>query len=332
MHKLSVFDPSEILVMNPALRPKSKLCAIIEEGLTGVRIIGLDRKYWAETAGLEYIQQLAFAEDVEAIKVAIGGNYFATCCIAAALKYIELVFSTSFSFHSLRITFQPPEGSMMIDLSTIRSLELIQNSQNSKSRDCLFGLLNETSTPMGSRLLRSNILQPLTDPEVLKRRFDALEELTIKEDMFFAIRQGLALKPFPDVDKLLTSLITIPTKRSLQNTEHAINDIILLKHFVDSVKPIFEALTAAKSFLLGSIRNLCSPSMVGAVQQLINEQINDDVTYQTQPLDLRNQRTYAVRSGVNGLLDVARKTYDEACQEVYQLVSRLNGNLFADVP
>lgn len=79
---------------------------------------------------------------------------------------------------------------MMIDLSTIRSLELIQNLQNSKSRDCLFGLLNETLTPMGSRLLRSNILQPLTDPEVLKRRFDALEELTIKEDMFFAIRQG----------------------------------------------------------------------------------------------------------------------------------------------
>lgn len=79
---------------------------------------------------------------------------------------------------------------MMIDLSTIRSLELIQNLQNPKSKDCLFGLLNETLTPMGSRLLRSNILQPLTDPEVLKRRFDALEELTIKEDMFFAIRQG----------------------------------------------------------------------------------------------------------------------------------------------
>lgn len=83
IHKLSVFDPSEILVMNTALRPKSKLCAIIEESLTGIRITGLDRRYWAETAGLEYIQQLAFAEDVEAIKVAIGGNYFATCCIAA---------------------------------------------------------------------------------------------------------------------------------------------------------------------------------------------------------------------------------------------------------
>ncbi len=86
----------------------------------------------------------------------------------------------------------------MIDLSTIRSLELIQNLQFSKSKDCLFGLLNETLTPMGARLLRSNILQPLTDREVLKRRFDALQELTIKEDMFAAARQGLSC-PIPFV-------------------------------------------------------------------------------------------------------------------------------------
>lgn len=78
----------------------------------------------------------------------------------------------------------------MIDLSTIRSLELIQNLQNPKSRDCLFGLLNETLTPMGARLLRSNILQPLTDSDTLEIRYDALDEISSKEDMFFAIRQG----------------------------------------------------------------------------------------------------------------------------------------------
>jgi DNA mismatch repair protein MSH4 len=76
----------------------------------------------------------------------------------------------------------------MIDVSTIYSLELVQNLQNQKSRDCLFGLLNETLTPMGARLLRSNILQPLTEPETLNSRYDALEELTTKEGMFFATR------------------------------------------------------------------------------------------------------------------------------------------------
>jgi DNA mismatch repair protein MSH4 len=97
----------------------------------------------------------------------------------------------TFSLHSLRIKYQPSEGTMMIDLSTIQSLELIQNLQNAKSKDCLFGLLNKTLTPMGSRYLRSNLLQPSTDPEILKGRYDAVEELTLKEEMFHAVKQGV---------------------------------------------------------------------------------------------------------------------------------------------
>ncbi len=78
----------------------------------------------------------------------------------------------------------------MIDVSTIYSMELIQNLEDPKSPSCLFGLLNQTLSPMGSRLLRSNILQPLTNAETLTLRYDALEELTTKEEMFFGIRQG----------------------------------------------------------------------------------------------------------------------------------------------
>lgn len=79
---------------------------------------------------------------------------------------------------------------MMIDVSTIYSLELVQNLQNPKSRDCLFGLLNETLTPMGARLLRNNVLQPLTDPDVLNTRYAAVDDLTKKEELFFATRAG----------------------------------------------------------------------------------------------------------------------------------------------
>lgn len=56
---------------------------VVEENILGAKITTVDRKYWSETSGFEYIQQLAFQEDVEAIKVAIGGNFYATCCFAA---------------------------------------------------------------------------------------------------------------------------------------------------------------------------------------------------------------------------------------------------------
>lgn len=84
-HKLTVFEPSRILIVSTACPPnqKSSLCATIEEELPGVPIVALDRRYWSETAGLEFIQALAFKEDVEAIKVAIEGNFYATCSFSA---------------------------------------------------------------------------------------------------------------------------------------------------------------------------------------------------------------------------------------------------------
>lgn len=100
--------------------------------------------------------------------------------------------------------YEPSEGSMMIDVSTIYSLELVQNLQNPKSKDCLFGLLNDTQTPMGGRLLRSNVLQPLTDMDTLNKRYDAVDELQAKEDMFHGIRA--TLKNFLDADKILTAV------------------------------------------------------------------------------------------------------------------------------
>ncbi|TKA80399.1 hypothetical protein B0A55_01892 [Friedmanniomyces simplex] len=324
IHKLMVFNPSNILVVSTAATPKSKLFSIIEDNLDdiGSNITLLDRRYWAETTGLEYIQQLAFAEDAEALKTAVSGNYYAVCCFAAALKYVELGMARTFPFHSLRIKYEPSEGSMMIDLSTIRSLELVQNLHNSKSKDCLFGLLNKTLTPMGGRLLRSNILQPLTNPDTLNTRWDALEELSTKEEMFFGVRQ--ALKPFLDVDKTLTQLILIPVSPQIKDIEQAVNNVIMLKQFIGLIKPLFEALTGARSIMLQEIRSLCASETVEPIQELMTNTINEDTTYATQPLDLRNQRTYAVKSGVNGLLDVARLTYKEAMTDALQHMTDLS--------
>ncbi|WEW61371.1 MutS protein msh4 [Emydomyces testavorans] len=260
IQKLAVLDPTEILFMRTAKEPRSKLYSIVEENLPQLTITATDRRYWAEKTGHEYVEQLAFKDDLESIKISLEGNYFAACCLAAALTYIELELSKTFASHSLRIKYEPSDGSMMIDLATIISLELIQNLQNAKSKDCLFGVLNETLTPMGSRLLRSNILQPSTETTKLSGRYDAVEELGTREDIFHAVREGLLL---------------------------------------------------------------CAPSQYDVIGSLLDSTLNADVTYQSRPLDLRNQRTYAIKAGVNGLLDIARQTYKEANKDVNELASRL---------
>ena len=43
------------------------------------------------------------------------------------------------------------------------------------------------------------------------------------------------------------------------------------------------------------IKQFCSPNNYIDVQDLIDKTINEDITYQSRPLDLRNQRTYALK-------------------------------------
>ncbi|GAP87311.2 putative DNA mismatch repair protein Msh4 [Rosellinia necatrix] len=320
-----MYEPSTILIVHTALPPnrRSNLLSIIEAELPGTPIESLDRKYWSEYAGLEFVQNLAFRDDLEAIKVAIGGNFYATCSFAAVMKYIDLSCKVAIAPHSLRIRYQPSENTMMIDLSTIHSLELIQNLQEPRSKDCLFGLLNECLTPMGSRMLRSNIVQPSSQVEsTLVPRYDALEELTMKEDMFFEVRK--ALREFTDVEKLLTNLVIVPQQSSIFASELAIELILKVKSFVIAIPQLREALTAARTDLLKRIYELCRPEVTQPVMNMIAETINSDVTAMKTPIDMRNQRTYAVKSGVHGLLDVARQTYKEATEDVYQHVDELS--------
>ncbi|KAG5770489.1 hypothetical protein H9Q72_002654 [Fusarium xylarioides] len=232
IHKIQLSAPSRILFMTTACPPNnpSSLFSLVQDLIPDVQIDALERSAWSETEGLEYIHNLAFKDDIEPLKVATQGKFYAISSLAAAMKYIHQHFSINFVPHSLRIQYRPSEDTMMIDISAIQSLEIMQNIRNSKSKDSLFGLLNHTCTPMGSRMLRSNILQPPTRP-----------------DLFITPR-------------------------------------------------------------LNTIR----------------QTIEADVTYMKSALDLRNQRTFAVKAGINGMLDVARQTYKELTEDIHQHIDALN--------
>ncbi|RMJ28643.1 hypothetical protein PHISP_00500 [Aspergillus sp. HF37] len=107
---------------------------------------------------------------------------------------------------------------------------------------------------MGARLLRSAIPQPSTEHSKLSARYDAVEDLSTKEEMFVSVRQ--ALKGFVDADKVLSSLILVPTKRTFQYVEQSVNNVIMLKTYVSSIKSVYRALATAQSDLLLTIREV----------------------------------------------------------------------------
>ena len=59
-----------------------------------------------------------------------------------------------------------------------------------RSEHTLLGVLNYTQTPGGGRRLRSNILEPLLDPDTVNIRLDAVQELLQNEELFFGMKNG----------------------------------------------------------------------------------------------------------------------------------------------
>lgn len=238
------------------------------------------------------------------------------------MNVIELQMDVLFAPQTLRIRFESSEGSMMIDLSTIASLELIQNLHNAKSKHSLFGVMDETLTKMGSRVLRSNILQPSTDAAKINERYEAVSELSAREEMFSNVREAIA--DFVDTDRCLSTIVKLPTKVDLNYMEQSVNNVLMLKTFVDSIKPVWQSLVGAASDELRNIRSLCAPENFVEIEELIRYALNDDVGYAHKAADLRNQRVFAIRVGVNGFLDVARTTYKEINQDVTDLAAQLS--------
>jgi len=100
----------------------------------------------------------------------------ATAAAGAALRYLqESQVSDLAHLRSLR-TYNP-QATLGLDGVTRRNLELTRTLREGKVEGSLLGVLDRTVTPMGARLLRRWILQPLVDLERIQERLDAVGEL-----------------------------------------------------------------------------------------------------------------------------------------------------------
>lgn len=89
---------------------------------------------------------------------------------------------------------------MGLDPFTVRSMELIHPLRDSGKRGTIFGVLDETCTSMGRRLLRRRLLSPLLDIQRIARRLDAVEVLVGAEIPRQRLRD--AMKSVRDLERL----------------------------------------------------------------------------------------------------------------------------------
>lgn len=104
--------------------------------------------------------------------------------------------------HVDAITTYSVDRFMRLDVATRRSLELTQNMQDGSRRFTLFSVVEGTVSPMGGRLLRKWIEQPLLDAEAIRGRQDGVERFFNQQMVRGDVRD--ALSRLSDLERLVS--------------------------------------------------------------------------------------------------------------------------------
>lgn len=94
---------------------------------------------------------------------------------------------------------------MLLDSSTRRNLELVETLREKQKRGSLLWVLDKTKTAMGARMLRKDLEQPLTDPDAINARLNAVDELLARMIQREELREYL--HPIYDLERLNTRVV-----------------------------------------------------------------------------------------------------------------------------
>ncbi len=95
-------------------------------------------------------------------------------CAAMTLKYIVETQKTN-PEHISHPEFFNLDGTMYLDFSTIKNLDLVINSATGSKEGSLLSIVDENKTNMGRRTLYSWLLNPLLDYREVKKRLDIVD-------------------------------------------------------------------------------------------------------------------------------------------------------------
>ena len=127
----------------------------------------------------------------------------AACAAGALMRYLSDTQKNSLE-HITGLRIYQGSETMLLDHNTRRNLELTESLRGHGRKGSLLWLMDETSTAMGGRLLRSWIEQPLISREKILRRLDAVEEFAGEHVLAMTLSEEL--QGVYDIERLLSKV------------------------------------------------------------------------------------------------------------------------------
>ncbi|MBK6798669.1 MAG: DNA mismatch repair protein MutS [Acidobacteria bacterium] len=248
IEQLEIFSPSEIIYPNSLssiwllrINPETKKSAVAEdaEPETGNPLSLSDAPhYFNMRTALTEVDDWTFGYDhgESLIRVQLGvasldgfglsGRELAVMAAGGALHYVNETQKTQ-ATHISEISYFEPSEYLVLDATTLSNLEVIAASDGVGSHS-LFGVMDETMTGMGARLLRQWLIRPSVKLGEIENRLDAVEELKTSSIRRDQLRK--MLERMSDLERL-SGKITLGrvTARELIALKNSIEVIPLIK-------------------------------------------------------------------------------------------------------
>jgi DNA mismatch repair protein MutS len=112
----------------------------------------------------------------------LAGMEAAVSCAGGLITYLQDSLCLSIK-HITHISTYTTSEYLSLDRITQRNLELTESLADGSKTNTLLDVLDQTSTPMGGRLLRHWIKQPLLDVELINLRQESIETLLLNRDL-----------------------------------------------------------------------------------------------------------------------------------------------------
>ncbi|MBE62603.1 MAG: DNA mismatch repair protein MutS, partial [Flammeovirgaceae bacterium] len=167
-----------------------------------------------------------------------------------------------------------------LDKFTIRNLELIHPSQSDGT--ALIDIMDNTQTPMGSRLLRKWMVLPLKNKEQIERRLNTVEAFIEEDDLLNEV--NVYLKQIGDLERLISKVATGRINpRELGQLKKSLSQIKPIKEELKkSSNPIFaqhlDQLNECEALLTNIDAGLKDDAPINATQgNIIKDGVNEEL-------------------------------------------------------
>ncbi|MEF3022412.1 DNA mismatch repair protein MutS [Vibrio mimicus] len=167
------------------------------------------------------------------------------CAAGCLIQYVKDTQRTALP-HIRSLTWDRQDQSVILDAATRRNLELTYNLAGGTD-NTLADVLDHCATPMGSRMLKRWIHQPMRDTATLNQRLDAIGEL--KETALYAELHPV-LKQIGDIERILARL-------ALRSARP--RDLARLRHAMQQLPELHTLLTELEQSHLAQLRTHAQP-------------------------------------------------------------------------